>query len=105
MVVLKTGAVALAYLAACFGALACASAEAQQAPPASATRPAENPFAPYAFLIGAWDTGEGIMQRFSWGPERAYMLYSTTTRGPTAPSTCILNFPGSDNLAMTRRPG
>ena len=39
-------------------------------------------YAPYARLIGVWETNGGqIAQRFSWGPGRSYILYSTTTRG------------------------
>jgi hypothetical protein len=39
-------------------------------------------YAPYARLIGLWETNGGqIVQRFSWGPGRSYILYSTTTRG------------------------
>ena len=39
-------------------------------------------YAPYARLIGVWETNGGqIVQRFSWGPGRSYILYSTTTRG------------------------
>ncbi|GAM96700.1 hypothetical protein U91I_00320 [alpha proteobacterium U9-1i] len=56
---------------ACAAVLAGASAQAQTA----------NPYAPYEFLIGDWDTGDGIRQSFSWGPEQAYIRYSTTTRG------------------------
>ncbi len=68
---LKAGAAALL----CLGLLAIAPAHAQQA--SAAARAAENPFAPYEFLIGEWDTGDGIVQRFRWGPEHAYILYST----------------------------
>jgi|CXWL01.1.fsa_nt_gi hypothetical protein len=77
MMALKAGAAAFA----CLSLLACASAAAQQAPPA-VTRAAENPYAPYEFLIGAWDTADGIRQSFNWGPQHAYITYSTTTRGP-----------------------
>ena len=39
-------------------------------------------YAPYTRLIGTWESNNGaIVQRFSWGPGRAYILYSTTTRG------------------------
>lgn len=52
-------------------------AQAQTAP---AT--VEEAYAPYAPLIGAWESNNGaIVQRFSWGPGRGYILFSTTIRG------------------------
>jgi hypothetical protein len=49
--------------------------------PAYAQDAQTDPYAPYTALIGEWDTGVGgnIVQRFSWGPEHAYVLYSTST--------------------------
>ena len=45
-------------------------------------RTVDEAYAPYARLIGVWETNGGqIVQRFSWGPGRGYILYSTTTRG------------------------
>jgi hypothetical protein len=42
----------------------------------------EQAYAPYAPLIGAWESNGGaIVQRFSWGPGHGYILYSTTIRG------------------------
>lgn len=69
------------------GLLAIAPAHAQQAP--AAARAADNPFAPYEFLIGEWDTGDGVVQRFRWGPEHAYILYSLPSEMAMAASTCI----------------
>lgn len=43
---------------------------------------ASEAYAPYARLIGSWESNDGaIVQRFSWGPSQSYILYSTTTRG------------------------
>lgn len=70
----------------CILAIGCATAEAQQAPASALPQSAGiNPYAPYEFLIGEWDTtGSGVgptvaVQRFRWGPGRSYILYSTAT--------------------------
>jgi hypothetical protein len=56
----------------CFGVFAAA-----QTTPATV----EAAYAPYAPLIGAWESNGGaIRQRFSWGPNHGYILYSTTIR-------------------------
>ncbi len=53
-----------------------ATAQAQPAP-----RNVEEAYAPYAGLIGVWSSNGGaITQRFSWGPARSHIEYSTTTR-------------------------
>ncbi|MEZ5996928.1 MAG: hypothetical protein R3C25_14375 [Hyphomonadaceae bacterium] len=58
----------------------CAAAPAAKAQPAPAR--VEEAYAPYAGLIGTWQSNGGeIVQRFNWGPGRSYILYSTTTRG------------------------
>jgi hypothetical protein len=57
-----------------------------QSPIAAAQLEASKPeastaYAPFEFLIGEWRSGAGggpqIRQVFRWGPERAYILYST----------------------------
>jgi hypothetical protein len=61
-------------------------------------------YAPYARLIGVWETNGGqIVQHFSWGPSRSYILYSTTTREPDAADEVhfegiLLYNPHSQNL-------
>jgi hypothetical protein len=47
----------------------------------------DTPYAPYAFLIGDWDTVvanntfvSGIRQTFRWGPQNTYITYSAYTR-------------------------
>ena len=60
-----------------------ASASAQTETPAPPVR-AQDPYAAYAFYIGEWTTslpGGGpavAVQRFRWGPSRAYITYSTS---------------------------
>jgi hypothetical protein len=47
----------------------------------TATSTVDEAYAPYARLIGVWETdGDAITQRFSWGPSHSYILYSTVTR-------------------------
>ena len=47
-----------------------------------------NPYAPYAFLIGEWDTAPqdaavaGIRQSLRWGPSNSYIWYAVTMRQP-----------------------
>jgi len=54
---------------------------AQTARPEPA-RPAVSPYAPYEWLIGEWLTEpragpvQRIRQRFAWGPQRAYIMYT-----------------------------
>lgn len=75
--------------AGCAVLLACASASAQQTQPqAQMQRPTmvANPYGAMAFLIGEWDTGPAgapalVVQRFRWGPNQAYIWYSTSTLG------------------------
>lgn len=46
---------------------------------------ANNPYRPYEFLIGDWVSQEGsstLRQSFRWGPQRAYMIYSTYMQQP-----------------------
>ena len=49
----------------------------------------DNPYAPYAFLIGDWDTVPkdtsmvaAIRQTLHWGPQNTYIGYSAYTRAP-----------------------
>jgi hypothetical protein len=49
----------------------------------------DTPYAPYAFLIGDWDSVvtnntfvSGIHQRLRWGPQNTYITYSAFTRAP-----------------------
>jgi hypothetical protein len=65
---------------------ACATGEAHaQAATSRAQTISGDPYAPYEFLIGEWDTaasGSGAavaVQRFRWGPGRGYIFYSTST--------------------------
>lgn len=52
--------------------------------PAHAQTPArttDEAYAPYAWLIGAWESdGGAIKQLFQWGPARSYIEYFTLTR-------------------------
>jgi len=60
----------------------CASAAVHANPPA---RTVDEAYAPYASLIGDWETdGGATLQRFSWGPSHSYITYSTTVRGANA---------------------
>jgi hypothetical protein len=79
---LRAGLCALGALAIC----ACAAGETQaQNATSHAQTVSVDPYAPYEFLIGEWDTtgsGSGAavaVQRFRWGPRRGYILYSTST--------------------------
>jgi hypothetical protein len=52
----------------------------------AAAQRTDNPYAPYTFLIGDWDTPtqelEGrIRQTFTWGPSNSYIDYAVHTRG------------------------
>ena len=50
----------------------------------------DNPYAPYAFLIGEWDTTAenaaaapaGLRQSLRWGPANSYIWYAVTMRRP-----------------------
>lgn len=63
--------------------MACAPAMAQQhGAPAPAA--AANPYTPYEFLIGDWESNEqmgAFVQRFSWGPRNSYIRYATSLLG------------------------
>lgn len=43
-----------------------------------------DPYAPYAFLIGEWDTPGGIRQSLRWGPRQSYIWYAVYVRPPGA---------------------
>lgn len=65
-----------------FALTACAPVLAQQQhAPAPA---AANPYAPYAFLIGEWESDEqmgAFVQRFRWGPNNSYIQFSISLTG------------------------
>lgn len=70
---------------AALGACAIGLADAQQASPIEAPTPAA--YEPYAFLIGEWDTGPAgappsFVDRFAWGPSRAYITQSVSLLTP-----------------------
>ena len=50
----------------------------------SAPTHAEDPYAPFAFLIGEWDTPGGIRQSLRWGPRKSYIWYAVYMRAPGA---------------------
>lgn len=43
-----------------------------------------DPYSPYAFLIGEWDTPGGIRQSLRWGPRKSYIWYAVYVRPPGA---------------------
>jgi hypothetical protein len=49
-----------------------------------AATPAEDPYKPYAFLIGEWESSGGIHQTLRWGPEKSYIWYAVSLRAPGA---------------------
>ena len=56
---------------------------------------AHDPYRPYEFLIGDWISQEGsstLRQSVRWGPQRAYMVYSTYMQQPGSPER--LHFEG-----------
>lgn len=68
-----------------------ASATAQHGEAPAAVTPtvslseANDPYRPYAFLVGDWISQEGsstLRQSIRWGPQRSYMLYSTYMKQP-----------------------
>ena len=70
------------------GSVAALTDSAQAAPPVGQNG-AATPYAPYAFLIGDWDTvpADGkyvaaIRQTLRWGPLNTYISYSAFTRAP-----------------------
>jgi hypothetical protein len=63
------------------GAFLALAAPAQSAAPAAVS--ASSPYAPYAFLIGAWDVAPEngpafAVTRFTWGPNQSYIWFSTS---------------------------
>jgi len=59
-----------------------ADASANHAAPSNPR--AEDPYAPFAFLIGEWDTPGGIRQSIRWGPQKSYLWYAVYVRPPGA---------------------
>lgn len=60
--------------------LAAASAAPVAASTPTSAAEAAGPYQPFAFLVGEWVSDEGgstIRQAIRWGPERAYLTYST----------------------------
>ncbi len=56
---------------------------------------AHDPYRPYQFLVGDWISQEGsstLRQSIRWGPQRAYMIYSTYMQQPGSPER--LHFEG-----------
>jgi hypothetical protein len=45
---------------------------------------APDPYAPYVFLIGEWESSGGIRQSLRWGPEKSYIWYGVYTRAEGA---------------------
>ena len=45
---------------------------------------ADDPYSPYAFLVGEWDTPGGIRQSIRWGPKKSYLWYAVYVRPPGA---------------------
>ena len=74
-------------ISSCLLLVACAMTRAQDTPGAPSfptQRASIDPYAPFAFLIGEWQTtGSGVgplvaVQRFRWGTGNSYIWYSTT---------------------------
>jgi hypothetical protein len=56
--------------------------------PAVPLAQANDPYRPFEFLVGEWVSQEGsstLRQKIGWGPERAFMTYSTTMQQPGKP--------------------
>ncbi len=80
-----------ALLIAAIGLIALAGPAAAQHGGSSAPQPvmplteANNPYRPFEFLVGDWVSQEGsstLRQSVRWGPQRAYMIYSTYMQQP-----------------------
>ena len=53
--------------------------------PTVSLRAANDPYRPFEFLVGNWISQEGsstLRQSIRWGPQRAYLLYSTYMQQP-----------------------
>jgi hypothetical protein len=46
----------------------------------SGEQPTEDPYKPYAFLIGEWESTGGIRQSLRWGSQKTYIWYSVYMR-------------------------
>lgn len=84
----RLGAIMLLFGTSLAGSLATMPDTAQAATPVGQNS-AATPYAPYAFLIGDWDTvpADGkyvaaIRQTLRWGPLNTYIAYSAFTRAP-----------------------
>lgn len=59
-----------------------------EAPPAVSLARANDPYRPFEFLVGEWASQEGsstLRQSIGWGPQRAFMTYSTYMQQPGKP--------------------